>query len=244
MVCGAHWSTPQHYAVLLQGFQHLANRDERHSGATGWIELRGYPALILLYGMGLAALANDNYRFLRRLLELKIRRGDRSQNPAVVEINQEDVLTRDYQRALPSQKHRYTPLSDHIFGILRDPFREYILDDHSYDQAFDWLEYLLGLVYCDVQETRTTLQEKKEKNPQFCLWGPTGRFAWKGDFPTQSIMRETEAQPGKRLPRRVAEVISAGFFESGGQHADKFRDVQAAFDRTVAMVRSQWHVMP
>lgn len=47
---------------------------------------------------------------------------------------------------------------------------------------------------------------------------------------------------GEPYPERVAAVLKAGFFQSGGQHDDKYREVKAAFDRLVELVRGQWMV--
>jgi hypothetical protein len=44
-----------------------------------------------------------------------------------------------------------TGLSDHLSAVLRDPLREYLPNETEYERTFDWFEYLLCLVHCDVQ---------------------------------------------------------------------------------------------
>ena len=72
MICGAHWGGPQHDAMLLKRFKRLADQIGPEKGQFVWLRLRRYPALVLLYGMGLAALSRGNYRFLRSLFGLKV----------------------------------------------------------------------------------------------------------------------------------------------------------------------------
>jgi hypothetical protein len=89
--------------------------------------------------------------------------------------------------------------------------------------------------------TRQGLEELKAKDPEFTLWASVGRFGRKHDYrDDDAINRQTELAPGRERPGRVAAVLKAGFFESSGQHDDKYREVKAAFDRHLAKVRWKW----
>lgn len=80
-----------------------------------------------------------------------------------------------------------------------------------------------------------------ESDPGFTLWASVGRFGWKTRFSDSAGIRdETRIKDGEPYPEKVAAVIKAGFFESGGQHDDKYRDVKEAFDRLVNKVSEQW----
>jgi hypothetical protein len=239
MICGAYWGEQQHDAVLLKCFKRLADLSGPQSGLVVWIRLRRYPALVLLYGMGLAALSRGNYRFLRRLLYLKVREDDYKPEKTVAElIYDHAVLEKGHQKE--SLGNRNTPLNDYLFNILRDPLREYLPSDSEYDATFDWFEYLLCLCHCDAESTRAGLAEMKAAKPDFTLWASVGRFAWKGLFDgAPGIQQETTLHKGEPYPEKVAAVIKAGFFESAGQHEDKFLDVKAAFDRLVDRIRGQ-----
>jgi len=241
MVCGAYWAEPQHDEILLKCFKRLADDDGPLSGTVVWIRLRRYPALLLLYGMGLAAVARNNYRLLRSLfmLTLKTEQGDQSKPTGLV-LFDSSVLRRDLQRQALAAHH--TPLVDHLFEILQPALRDYLPDDAAYDEAFDWFEYLLGLTSCDLSETRQSLAEMEAQDPRFALRGPVGRFGWKdvGFADQAQVQRDTEIREGQPLPTRVNDIIAAGFFESYGQHSDKYRQVKAGFDRHIARVRAEW----
>ena len=131
--------------------------------------------------------------------------------------------------------------TDRLFEILRDPLRSYLPSDSEYDRTFDWFEYLLCLCHCDAETTRTGLTEMKAQNPNFTIFASVGRFGWKDRYQgSPGIREETELQKGEPYPEKVAAVINAGFFESAGQHDDKYREVKAAFDRHLAKVSEKW----
>ena len=232
-VCTAYWGEQKHEPILLKCFKRVADFTDPQSSFVMWNKLRRYPALLLLYAIGLAALIRGNYHLIRSLLGLKTRL-DRYHDEEFVpkDLHCQAVLEVSLQRQALGQ--RPTPLSDRLFDVLRSPMREYVPDDLAYDQTFDWLEYLLCLRCCDADVTRAELEKLKAQDPNFTLWASVGRFAFKPGYGgSLRIQDEMEVQTGKPLPEKVAALIKAGFFESGGQHYDKFQDVKAAFDRLV-----------
>jgi hypothetical protein len=58
-----------------------------------------------------------------------------------------------------------TPLSNHLFEVLREPLRQYVPDDNEYDAAFDWFEYLICLAHIDQQTTRPSSKKKRARRP-------------------------------------------------------------------------------
>ncbi len=240
MICGAHWGEPRHDATILKCFKRLADLTGPHSGHMIWLRLRRYPALVLLYGMGLAAISRGNYRFLRSLFGLKVRHEvHKPERTVAATIYDQAVIERSLQQEALAK--RYTPLSDRLFQVLRDPLREYLPSDSDYDHTFDWFEYLLCLCHCDAETTRPSLAAMKEQDPNFKLRTSVGRFAWKDQYEgSPRIQDETALRKHEPYPEKVAAIIKARFFESAGQHEDKYREVKAAFDRHVASVRENW----
>jgi hypothetical protein len=243
MICGAAWGTPNQNSLWTRSFQRAADWGDVRSGQLVlWNDLRRYPALLLLYGVALAAISSGNYSLLRSILYGSIR--DNSYEP------EQPVAKILHNRAVMERKHQQwcfagnpTGLSDYVFTALRDPLREYLPDDIAYERAFDWFEYLLCLVHCDVQTTRADIQRRKEEEPGFILKAPFGRFVYKvgtsDDIILQTAIREEQPFPP---PARVAALLQANFFESAGQIQafDKYRDVKAAFDRFLASGANQW----
>jgi hypothetical protein len=239
-ICGAYWSTPQQYSPMLQSFKRFTDQYGPEAGDTLLLCLRRYPSLVLMYGVGMGALANSNYRFLKAFLYQFIRTNkNQVEQPLAAIVHHQKVLRPDAQKLLPGRDREHTPLSNHLFQTLREPLREYLPDDNVYDATFDWLEYLLCLVHCDVSNTRQALAERKTSDQNFTLWAPVGRFGWKNS--EGSILQATGLRDNGELPDIVAAVLQAGFFESGAQlKSDKYFDIKHAFDRHVALLRGEW----
>jgi hypothetical protein len=242
-ICGAYWGEPQHDQLLLRCYKRIADQPTFQGTTTVMLaRLKLYPALLLLYGLGIAALSYQNYRFLKSLFSLRVKYdGYKPEQMVVSVIHDQTVLSHDHQRQVLGNRH--TPISDHLFEVLRDPLREYLPSDAQYGQMFDWFEYLLCLCHCDAEVSRSDLATKKAEKADFTLWASVGRFGWKPRYEGEpNIQTETELKQGDPYPEKVAAVLKAGLFESGGQHDDKYREVKAAFDRLVGLVRSQWIV--
>jgi hypothetical protein len=242
LACGAYWARPEQFASLLRSFKRLAGQPPPQAGMVVWLKLMRYPSLLLQYGMGLAALASSNYLFVRDLLDLAVKADPyKPEKPVAQVIHNTAVMERDVQKLLPGRERQHTPLSNHLFDVLREPLRDYLPDDQTYETTFDWFEYLLGLVHCDQQVTRRELEEQKSKDPSYYIWGPVGRFGWKtGD---DSILLQTRLGKDGVVPKRISKALQAGFFESGdGTKMDKFLDVKAGFDQLIGQVRREWGV--
>ena len=188
--------------------------------------LRRYPALLLLYAIGLAAIASQYYGLVRTPLYDPVRASRDGEEPAAKILNNHALMSRDYQ--IRCFSGNVVGLSDHLFTVLSDPLRECLPDDLDYERAFDWFEYLLSLVHLDVQSTRAELQKAKAENPQFTLEAPFGRFVRKLEGPGGVITRTAiRADQASSLPAIVRDVLEAGFFESAGQVQmfDKYLDI-------------------
>lgn len=237
-ICGAYWGEAAQDALLVTSFQRFADRDKPNSYTDIWMHLASYPALVLLYGMGLAALARSKYDFLKLLLYAPVRT-DRYKLPqaACVLITDDKILSRLHQRQIIASQH--TPLSNHLHKVIRVPLLPYLPGDLQFEDAFDWFEYLLCLCHCDAKFTRTELM----RNPPPRLWAPIGRFGWKQSYEgAPGIQAETELKPDSPIPEKVVRLVRAGFFESAGGDLGKYRALKAGLDRHVATVRDQWDV--
>jgi len=241
-VCGAHWTSQGQQTVFLKSFKRIADQSGPESGKVVWLSLRRYPALLLMYGIGLGAIAGSNYPFLKALFDLNLRIDSyKPEKPAATTLHNLGVMERDLQRILPGREREHTPLSNHLFEALREPLREYLPDDAIYEAAFDWLEYLICLAHINLQVTRPELQEEKAKNPEFYIWAPAGRFCWKTS--ENSVLHNTEQAKDGSLPPRVVSALQAGFCEAGdGTRTDKYLDIRAALGRFLGHVRQQWGI--
>jgi hypothetical protein len=205
------------------------------SGSAALLILRPYPAVILLYGSGAACLANGNYQFRGEMLRLRVRaEWNGNEVPIVEALNGMRVLRLDDQRKLPGYENQPAPLSDHLFFILREPLREFIPDDRIYEETFDWFEYILGLIYCDVTTSDQALATLKAKG-EWAIRAPWGRFAWKGLYAdVAALPQKADLRQGQPHPPHIGGLLQQGFFGSHGRYVD----LKRGFDAHVVKILS------
>jgi hypothetical protein len=63
VICGGYWSGRSQVPFFLQCLKRLADQGVASSGSAALLALRPYPALLLLYGAGIASLVRGNYSF-------------------------------------------------------------------------------------------------------------------------------------------------------------------------------------
>lgn len=139
-------------------------------GMTVYLNLRRYPALLLLYAGGVSALAARHYETLVRIWLLNVRDYNRDRDVALVSaLRPGAVLEGDIARRLPMlpNDRLYTPLSEHLFTILREPLRDAAPLDAEYDRLFDRYEFLAAMINADLS--------RDDYGPSFHV----GRFGWK-----------------------------------------------------------------
>ena len=217
-VAGCYWGTEDATKLWVDSLQRIANPAETRSGLAYLLKLRRYPALLLLYGAGLASVASNDFATLAAVLtKPKVRDNTNKDGAICSAVFPMAVMEKDVGRLLPGLDRRHTPASDHLYTKLRGPLREFLLRDEDYQDAFDRFEYLLGLVYADLN--------RREASPGW--WGPFGCFAWRDSHvhpqvhTAQKIGAEIEAE-GANWP-----LLKAGLF---GGSLEQAKTAKAKFD--------------
>lgn len=169
LATGCYYGTPEHERLWVDAIKRVGNPPADSSGYTFLIKMRKYPALLLWYSASLGAIASQNFAMLNTLLSgLELRGRHKSETePIAVALHPSDVIEDSTFSWMRNDKQRwFTPLSDHIFSVLREPLRAYLDDDLEYDEAFDRFEFIRALVELD------------SGNP-LGGWPTIGRFGWK-----------------------------------------------------------------
>jgi hypothetical protein len=172
-VTGCYWDERPGKGVWEDSVQRIANPQSKTGGTYYplWDELRLYPALLLLYGGGVAAMAAGNYSRLGPLLSQTRRRDLNWEGPLVLRVNAYNFLPGDaggeFRQLLTLKERAYFPVSEHLNQTLREPLSQYLPDNEDYDGCFDRFEYLLALVYADLEDKRGGVPFAEPG-----LWGP------------------------------------------------------------------------
>ena len=240
-VTGAYYSSEDTDTLLLESFKRIFQVKESRGGDRLWLDLQRYPALVLMYGIGLASIASGDYRLLAGLFTLKVREGAGRELEAVAAIlHNEAIIGRDQQKALPGRENGPTPLCNRLENLLREPLREFLPDDSEFRETFDWFEYLLALVYVDVTRASDALQPSRE-GKKVEARGPIGCFGWRERNRDRGLFAETELRKGEFIPEKVTKVLQAGLFGGTGPTGEeRFRAVKSAFDRFCPPATWSW----
>ena len=140
---GGFWAEEEHYLVWQQALERLGSTASRN-GIVLWLELQRYPATLLLYALGLGAVAANRLQFLNRMLTATLRKEHQEDMPAVQTLPA-FCIGGQQMRILEGMERHHVPLNDWIHTTLRPYSERIILDDNRYTMVFDKLELLMVL---------------------------------------------------------------------------------------------------
>ena len=86
-------------------------------------------------------------------------------------LDRYQVVNPGIARALHAPENRRTPVSDELYDVLHQPFRDLIPSDDEYQDTFDRFEYLLSLAQAD-------WWLNSGKTPSFS----GGSYTWRGRY--------------------------------------------------------------
>lgn len=154
------WSTPAMRDSLTLGPRRLSDGAGEGSGNSGFLALQWYPALLLSYAGGIAAVAAEAYSSLVALMHTRVStsRGDmRLVEAATTGLGD----LRKHFRVLPGHDREHVPFSEYLYNVLKVALDETLFLGAEYERAFDTFEILYAVEFCH-QTGRG--------------WGPIGRF--------------------------------------------------------------------
>jgi hypothetical protein len=224
MITGCHGGGKSYEQLWAKSIERLTYQAIERNRSIEWPNLKLYPALLLLYGGGIASVAAGRYDTFATLLTKVIVRVGTEDLPLVLTLHTWNVMNKGIGQQLPNMERHFTPVSEHLYIVLREPLREFLPQDTRYQECFDRFEYLLALVHADLNQ---------KQNGGF--WGPVGCFGWRGTgayhVGEHRIMKEIElevANADKNWP-----LLEAGLFDAS---VERFRTVKTAFDEQVRRI--------
>jgi hypothetical protein len=158
---GCFWGEKQQEPVWAKLLERVANAASTANSSSRWISLSSYPALLMLYAGGVAAVAKAKYSALATMmLTPKFRDADVEAEAQVVQrLNAMTVIGDEKLGRLLAgevidadrndERLRASPVSSYLHAFLREPLREFLPLDADYDEAFDRFEYWFALIWTD-----------------------------------------------------------------------------------------------
>jgi SIR2-like protein len=221
IIAGCYYGEQHHVPLWVGCIERIGSLSEPEAGYDVWTTLRRYPALLLLYGGGIAAIAAGRYGTLADLLtKPRIRIGNR-EHLMLERINSVRVLDPALVQALPGMARRKTPMSQYLETLLRESVRDLLPDDPIYPATFDRFEYLLAMAYMDQSDNLS--------------WAPAGCFAWRYEL-------DNESSPARSVARDISKMgeewpmLKAGMF---GGSLPRAHAVKSALDQFISRLAPQ-----
>jgi len=203
-------------------------------GLVIFVNLQLYPAYLLNYSIGMAALEVENFDALFALLSKPISNENGRPENSLKQLQVWNVFGSDASKLVPTPRddlEYYTPVSDYIHGFLEEQLKDIIPDSGKFDDTFDLFEYLVGLVFIDQNFPDLTNAR---------LYGPVGRFKWKYrrlyDFAGMTSPVDEFFQNGISQGNDWS-LLKAGFFNGS---VDRLSSCKLAYDAYLKNFGPHW----
>lgn len=144
-------------------------------------QLHYYPALLMFYGSGIAAMAGERRVTLGNLLyRARVRELRRDEYPIALSFGTSAFyyagtwMNNHLQPDTPPQSRTQFsyPMSEHLHATLREPLREILPDAANYDSYFHQFEYLRGIVHIAQRNQHTPGYSGPEGHGPVGCYGP------------------------------------------------------------------------
>jgi len=124
------------------------------------------------------------------------------------------ILPKSHFSEMDAYAEHFTPGNNYLHDTLREILRSVIPSDDKYDLTFDLFEYALGMVYLDMNPTRT--------------WSPPGAFGWRsGSWPAIDELNSELGHADESSP-----MLAAGLFGRDPKRLQSALERQQAFAQT------------
>lgn len=202
---GCFWGDKNLEPIWPKMIERVASVVTSHTGNPEWVRLRYYPALLLLYAGGLAAIGRGNYSALAALLLQPRLKGEDGNYCLIEQLYTSSVIGNERFRAALCGATQYKlSASAYLYAFLRERLREFVPSDREYSAVFDRFEYLLAMVWTDQNPNSTRVD-------WIPIDGPLGLFASKslgrGDAGIIEQMDQELSDLGEKYP-----LLRSGLF--------------------------------
>lgn len=209
------WGTGKEFQIITDLLKQFGVRDSA-GGLNVLINLRTYPAVLILYGYGLGLLAARRYEELYNLFSFTLVAERDTTTPVVGHL----LLgawaggEKEIWRLLPGLEKQLTALSDHLHGVFQPWSEDFLFSPGGYTQLFEEFELLGSFAFISLGHDKESLESavKGQAGNNF-VWAPIGRVSWDGQTQRRILDRW-------RLQDTTEQLMRAGFAPPDGDCFD------------------------
>jgi hypothetical protein len=209
------WGSGTEQRIITDLLAQFGVRDSA-GGLVMLINLRTYPAVLILYAYGLGLLEARRYGDLFNLFSFPLVTNRDSVTSAVghLFLGSWEGGENDIWRLLPDLEKRKTALSDHLHDLFQSWSQDYLFAPGSYTQLFEEFELLGSLAFIAGSNSKDMLQAAlKGPSGSNFVWAPIGRVSWDGQTRRRILEKWT-------LQFTTQELLKAGFSPSDSEYLD------------------------
>ncbi len=145
LITGCHDGEEWLQTLWSDALSIIASSSEAQGGSPSLVRLRRYPALLLLYAGGMAAIAGNRYGNLAALLMRTQVRSPGSTDGVTFGLAPGWIIYSSDAKHLPEGKWHKMPFNYHISEVLKKPMEGFIHTAEQYMECFVRFEYLFAL---------------------------------------------------------------------------------------------------
>lgn len=221
---GCYWGEEEFREIWKMSIELIGNTSNINQGGYSiFLDLRKYPALLMLYVAGIASVASGRFDNLYAITnEAKIK--DVNSTKKIIESIYPGSVFEDkvFARDVLNKPNRHTPVSDYLFDTLRGVFKDLIPLDENYNYFFDYFEEFLAIIFLDT--TKVEVENMR--------WCPVGRFSWKRQYKDKGIINEEYNKNKENW-----KALKVGYFNND---IKRYEDVNKKMDEFVKKVSDNY----
>lgn len=192
------WGVGEEAALVADVIRSVcADADRDGAGFVPWINLRAYPAVLLLtaYGIGLARA--ERWDALHSILTTSVRRRNREDDQRMVDrlfLGAWPGGDNQIWQNIEGFDRRKTALSDHLAELFPAWARGGLGVLSDFDELYETWEVLASLVYLERHSTEAIEAVVSDDDRRNFEWMPVGRSGWHRET-RERILSRIESQP-------------------------------------------------
>ena len=221
IINGVLWSKPEHNYLFSTILSKISEPPPKSNNNAFQVTSQFYyfPALFILYTIGITAVKCKNFKLLLDCFQLKINESgsDYSDQFIIIQkINSFLVDQKTMNTILADGQNYYTPISTYTCKYLRPFFTSNLMSEKEYKDTFDVFEYILAMNYLHIVDAILGYN-----------WSPVGQFQWrKGTIRRDAYVLNTFLMEAEKMKSNW-ELLRSGMFD--GKY-EVFEDIKSKLD--------------
>ena len=202
------WGDGKEFVLIGDVIKSLcAHADREGAGLNVWVEIRTYPAVLIITGYGLGLVRAKRWRELHKLFNILI---DRRFNNEPTRIVENLFLwawaggNNEYWKNLDGFSRNKTALSDHMLRLYKDWSKSFVGVLPNLEHLYETWEIIGSLTHLDRNDKANIDHHLASEHRDSWIWCPMGRSGWHSGM-RERILQEISSDPTRQ------ELLDVGF---------------------------------